>query len=822
MKGRRPLAGPALFLGTGVALGAWLPPFAPHWSAAASAAALLAWLGAARSGRTRSRAAAAAATFLLIGMFRFHSGTSAVPYTGVDPLAGDAVAAGTVAHPPEVRHGTMIFEIDRARVRSAGKTYTTSGRIRVYLGEASEKYRTGEKLLLRGRLLPVRGERNLSWFPSSSAPSSRALTARLFVNSPVWIRRQGSQPGGGVAAAVTRLREEASSFWDRRGGEEAALLKALTTGQRSAVSDSVREDFRRSGLAHLLAVSGLHLGFLGFFVYFLVRRALSWVEPLVARYPVQPIAALATMPFLVFVYAFSGQQVSAGRAVVMACLALGASVVCRRTDLVNLVACAALAMLFAEPHLLFSVSFQLSFAAVTALVLAAPRLAGKPRGDAPPRPAARLVRYCAGVFLASLVASAGTLPLVAFHFQRIPLVGTAVNVAAVPLTGFAVLPLGWAALAAQSLWPGAADLAADAASWACRGLILLAHAAAGPSWISVAVPRPPPLLVAALLGLLGLLLAGPLKRVLRGALCALAVLALLSSLWWAGSLRRTEIRMSFFDVGQGEAALLQLPGGEGVLVDTGPSWEHGDAGRSIVVPALRRLGVTSLDALVVSHFHPDHCGGLLSVMNEMPVKELWVAPFKETDLPPGLAAALHRWEQEGGKLRTFARGDTWRGREGIRIDFLNPPKPPYGGRDFHQSMNDNSLAFLLRWKKIHLLMTGDAGASPVLDISRLLPEARGLSILKVPHHGGRQAGTGELARSYIPRYAVISVGRNNYGHPDPEVVETYGATADVLRTDREGGIFLSSGGSSLKARTWREMAEGRTWSARVRWLVEGR
>jgi competence protein ComEC len=476
-------------------------------------------------------------------------------------------------------------------------------------------------------------------------------------------------------------------------------------------------------------------------------------------------------------------------------------------------------MLFAEPHLLFSVSFQLSFAAVTALVLAAPRLSGKSRGDPPPHRAARLVRYCAGVFLASLVASAATLPLVAFHFQRIPLVGPAVNVAAVPLTGFVVLPLGWAALAAQALCPVAADLAADAASWACRGLILLAHAAAGPSWISVAVPRPPPLLVAALLGPL---LAGSLKGVLRAALCALAALVLLSSLWWAGSLRRTEIRMSFFDVGQGEAALLQLPGGEGVLVDTGPAWEHGDAGRSVVVPALRKLGVTSLDALVISHFHPDHCGGLLSVMSEIPVKELWVAPLEEVGLPPGLAAALHRWEQEGGKLRTFTRGDTWRGREGVRIDFLNPPKPPYGGGDFHQSMNDNSLVFLLSWEKIRLLMTGDAGTSPILDVSRLLPEARGLSVLKIPHHGGRQAGTADLARSYVPRYAVISVGRNSYGHPDPEVVEVYGATADVLRTDREGGVFLSGGGSSLKARTWRQLTEDRTWSERARWLLAGR
>jgi competence protein ComEC len=328
--------------------------------------------------------------------------------------------------------------------------------------------------------------------------------------------------------------------------------------------------------------------------------------------------------------------------------------------------------------------------------------------------------------------------------------------------------------------------------------------------------------VAALLGLLGLFLAGSPRGVLRGAICALAAVALFSSIWWAGGRGRREIRMSFFDVGQGEAALLQLPGGEEVLVDTGPAWEHGDAGRSVVVPALRKLGVTSLDVLVISHFHPDHCGGLLSVMREMPVKELWVAPLDEVDLPPELAAALHRWEQEGGALRTFTRGDTWRGSEGVRIDFLNPPRLPYGGRDFHQSLNDNSLVFLLRWEKIRLLMTGDAGTAPMLDGIKLLPEAQGLTVLKVPHHGGRQAGTAELARSYVPRYAVISVGRNGYGHPDPEVVKIYGDTASVLRTDSEGGIFFSGGGSSLEARTWRQLTRERTWGERARWLLAGR
>jgi competence protein ComEC len=813
---------PALSFGLGVALAAWLPPFAVPWSIAASGTLFLLRGAAAKAGRERLARAALAALFLFLGTFRFQMAYSPTNAAVDEGRVEDAVVEGVVSGPPEIRGETLVIDLERTRVRSDGGPPERRGRIRVYLQGWAEKPAAGEVMLARGGLWPVRPARNLSWFPTPALPSGQIIEARLFVPSAVWIRRQGIVRQGGVGEAVTRMRQGAIDFWDAKPGAGAALLKALTTGQRGSIPDDVRESFRRSGLAHLLAVSGLHLGFAALFLYVFFRRSLVWIEPLAARYAVQPIGAVLTMPFLVFIYAFSGEQVSAGRAAVMTCLALGAGVLCRKPDLLNLVACAALAMLALEPLLLFSVAFQLSFAAVTSLAVAAPRISRAPPPDAPPSPAARLASYARGVFLASLVASAGTLPLVAFHFQRIPLAGPAANVIAVPLTGFAALPLGWSAVFAHVLWPAAGELLFRLASPASNALIRIAGMTASLPWSSVAVPRPPPLLTLLLL-VLTLTLLAPAKRGRRRAITASLALAIVIALAWRGAREGEKgLEAAFLDVGQGEAALVRFPGGERFLIDTGPSWEGGDAGRRVVVPALRKMGVTSIDVLAISHFHPDHCGGLVSVLQEMRVGELWTSPFREEDIPGELSDAIRRWQEGGGRLRLLARGDSWEGGESARIDVLSPPGRDEGRRGRGHSVNDNSLVLLLRWKEAALLLTGDAGAEPMREVARTLPVSGANTLLKVPHHGGRQGGTEEIVLACAPGFAVISVGRNSYGHPAPETVASLQSTAKVLRTDREGAIFVRSRGEEISVRTWREMSEKRSWAERFRWLFEGR
>ncbi len=157
----------------------------------------------------------------------------------------------------------------------------------------------------------------------------------------------------------------------------------------------------------------------------------------------------------------------------------------------------------------------------------------------------------------------------------------------------------------------------------------------------------------------------------------------------------------------------------------------------------------------------------------------------------------------------------------MRIELLNPPIEPYRAGGVHQARNDNSIVFLLTWEGFRLLMTGDIGASPVRDIAALIPPGKEGGVVKVPHHGGRQEGTPLLVAAFRPKLAVISVGRNRYGHPNDRTVAVYGRGGRVLRTDRDGGISVRVDGGGLEVRTWKELAGGRTWAERIRWLFEG-
>jgi competence protein ComEC len=822
---RAGLAGASAAFAAGIALGAWLPQ-RPGAACTVAGGAVLLWAIARRAARARrgpglaSRAAAPAAwlAIMLVGLARAQVDLGEVYHPALVPPDGEGIVAGRVEAPGRVRGSDMVLTLDDASFVADGEERRAVGAVQLQvIAGAGERFEAGELIAARARLSPPRADTNVGWFPAPAGPAGGGTAARGVVVSPRVVRREGRIGGGGPAATVLRWREAASGFWRASPGPASALSDALTTGERVEIGQEVQAAFFRSGLTHLIAISGMNVGCLVALVYFLLRRAIAALEPLVLRIPAQPLAAAATLPFLWFFYRFSGSQIPVGRAVLMAAAALLAVILWRRGDAVNALGIAALVYLALDPRSLFSVSFQLSFAAVTALVLVAPRVARR-RGEHERR-CERLARTVRNLLLVSAAAGGMTAPLVAFHFQQVALVGPLANLVAVPYTEVLALPAAWAAILGDAIWVRLGEWLRPVAVALASGLIVIADFFATPAWSSVRTARPPPLVTLAVTAVVASLLPPGTPRLRRARLFAL-VAAVVSVALWIGGLHAAALRVAVFDVGQGLSAAALLPGGGVLVVDGGPRWRSGDAGSRIVAPALRALGVRRIDALAITHLHPDHAGGVPALLAEFPVAKVWhgLGAVEES----GLAAVLAPWGRPPSGAERLTRGEERELPGEVRVRVLNPPAAAAPGRLREAGANDRSLGLLLTWRRTGVVVLGDAGADVVPGMAaaaagRVPPGV----VLQVPHHGGSPSACRAAVEAFGPAVAVIPVGRNGYGHPRPAAVAALEASARVLRTDRDGAVFVTSDGERLEVRTWREMAACRSWPERVRWLTSG-
>jgi competence protein ComEC len=317
-------------------------------------------------------------------------------------------------------------------------------------------------------------------------------------------------------------------------------------------------------------------------------------------------------------------------------------------------------------------------------------------------------------------------------------------------------------------------------------------------WAGTSTARPPLLLTLCLLATVVALLPRPTNLRLWAGLGACAAAALAGT-WWAIATHRPSLSVAFLDVGQGLSAAVILPGGAPLLYDAGPRWREYDAGERVVVPALRRLGVTHVDTLAISHRHPDHSGGVEAVCRDLGISRIW--------------------EAYGAQAPARGREIVFPG--GARIQMLSPPAAPVDEPSPSVDENDRSLALLVSFGDTGVVLTGDAGPAVATVLTAADTKLPAHLVLQAPHHGGSPEACRILAAALRPETSVVSVGRNTYGHPRPGAIAALEAFGRVLRTDRDGAVLIHGNGSRIEVRSWREMTTGRTWAERVRWLAAG-
>ncbi len=703
----------------------------------------------------------------------------------------------TVADVPE-RTWAVRFTAAVDSARRNGARGAVSGRVQVSLvvGERGAVYpvlRPGDRVRLTGRLERLPRPRNPAQFDYGAYLRRQGVGAMLTVESEGDIaflapsRRPHERIANGVRAHVETTLGRHVTDTDVR-----ALLRALLLADRSGIEDGTLDAFRETGLMHLLAVSGLHVGLVGLALYVVLKPLLARLG--LRRRRVEGVRAVVTLAVLAVYVLVAGASVSIVRAFVMVALVIAGRAVDRRSDALNALGVAAAGILVHRPAALFDVGFQLSFGAVFALITLTPLLTA-----AVPE---RMRRSKAGTFVAgsvatSVVATVGTAPALLHHFGRLPIGGLVLNVAAIPLTA-ATLGAGLGC----ALTAGAPPLAAAFGALATvTGQLLLWTTEAGAATLGgIAYDGfldSASALLALLLGIVGLALwRRPVAR-RRLTLAAVGCLAVGTWAGFASGDARPRLNVVFLDVGQGDATLLSTPGGRHVLIDAGLRSPYVDEGERTIRPHLDRFGIARLDALVLTHADADHIGGARSILEHTEVGRLLVNGQDGTsDL---WAAVLRTADSLGVPVEAVRAGDTLAVDPAVRLRVLGPARPM-------ESPNDASVVLFVEHGATRWLLTGDAEVAGEAALLARFGERLAADVVKVGHHGSRTSSTPPLVEATgQPQFAVVSVARRNrYGLPDEEPIERWAATgAAVLHTSAEGAVWLRSDGATVERVDWR-------------------
>lgn len=658
----------------------------------------------------------------------------------------------------------------------------------------------GDSVQLVGTLRRIRGGTNPAQFDPRAFWRRRGVEYSISAKGESQIRRLDQGRAGAFFKCVDAVRMRF-----RRGleagipeGPERQIVLAMILGYRENIGDEINRDFQLTNTMHILSISGLHVAF-----FYL---ALNWVlRSLGAN---QRVAAIVAIPLIAAYTLITGMAVPVVRSAVMFVAFLSAPFFSRERDTINSLGVAALVLLAVNPLQLFDVGFQLSFLAVLSILLFAQPIVDGLLRIWPCRPEpgqllvgrAERVRWYFGEKLILLCATSvatwiGMTPFIARYFHIATLLGMLGNVVVIP-AGFAIVCLGFSAALASLISIHIAAIF-NVLNYCVVWIMLASIKYIGLipcTWRYVAAPGP--FRFIAYYGIVAAAWFAWSRRwdkkrrlaSLGAALCMLLPLAFRAA--------RPQLRIVFLDVGQGDAAYCEFPGGEGLLIDGGPQTGM-SAGRMIVRPFLQSMGKSGVDTVLLTHAHDDHIDGLFTALGEFSVRRLVLggsAPsFDNCKRLLNLARA------NGVKAYRIARGDRLAEGEGAVITALNPAREPT-----HSDPNNDSVALMVEYGGVKILLCGDMAKEAEADLCRSgLPLKA--DVLKIGHHGGRGSSTGEFLKRVSPKWAIVSAGENNrFGHPSPEALARLRERGcKVLRTDLHGAITITTDGEKIEVRTFR-------------------
>jgi competence protein ComEC len=706
------------------------------------------------------------------------------------PAPTRCAAHARVIGSPVATHGTLRWDAELSELECDGARGPPPVTLRATLYGGPASLARGDALFIVAQL----GSPQRLWNPATGDPRPGESRRNILLSGGVIDARTLWQARGWLAfidraRAHVRQRIELTFV-----AGTSAMARALVLGEAD-LSDADDADFRASGLAHLLAVSGMHLVIVIAGSVRAVRALLLRVPWLATRLDVERLAAALGVPAAWAYAEFAGAGGSTLRAAWMMTAALLARAIGRRSSAARAFGLSLVAMEALDPLVIFDVSFLLSAAATAGLIALSRPLANQGERLFSGK-TSRTLRWVWSTATSTLAATIPCTPILARFAPTVPLGGVLANLLAVPIGESLALPvcLLHALLAPV---PSAERGSAAVASGALAVVRAIAHAFATSRWLLVSIPPPNAWQLGCVaLSLLLVVASHPWRRELLFGLASVALIAEVDARQKGEP--KLSLRATFLDVGQGDASLVDLPDGEAMLIDAGGLVGSPiDTGSRVVAPALRERRRANIAVVALSHPHPDHFGGMNTGLASVGVGALWdTGQGEQEGTGGGYATLLAEMRRRGVPvLRPFALcGPHEIG--GARIEVLAPCPGPSPDR----GPNDNSLVLRVVYGSRAFLFLGDAEHEEERDLVALGSAHLRADVLKVGHHGSGTSTTAALLAAVAPRDAVISAGvRNRFGHPHPATLATLSAAGvRVWRTDRDGAIIAWTDGTRLE------------------------
>jgi len=546
--------------------------------------------------------------------------------------------------------------------------------------------------------------------------------------------------------------------------EEGNLLLAILLGDKDKLSEDIQESFKTSNLSHMLAVSGAHVSYIILGLTYVLQNSIIGKKN----------GKIVCIIFLLAFMAITNFTPSVTRACIMAILTLFSSIIYRKSDVYTNISVAALITLIFNPYSLLDLGFQLSYGGTIGIIIFIKRIQEKKSNS-------KVINYIKQMALVSIYANIIIIPIMMYHFNTVSFTFIISNIMASPILGIIVIT-GFLFIIASITVKPLTRLIAIFIKPILSILIKISQICSKLPFSNILVVTPYMFNVISYYAIILYCIKSKKNNKCKIIICLLIVLILINFIIY---IFPQKLRIFFIDVGQGDSTLIITPDKKTVLIDGGGS-DSFDVGEKVLLPYLLDRRILKVDYVLISHFDTDHCGGILTIMEKVKVKNIIISEQAEhsENYERFKKLMIHK------KIRLIEvkKGDKIKIGRYSEFKILFPTSRLLS----ENPLNNNSIVAQFNYNNFKMLFTGDIEKLAEQQILKTEKAEIRADILKVAHHGSKTSSIPEFIKAVRPRIALIGVGKNNtFGHPNQQTIKNLeNIKCRIYRTDLQGEIII--------------------------------